>query len=82
MLLYYIKYVNLCLIFIVLFNYLCKKSLIYIMIIIGAFTIFVYYNQKDNIELYFNSITNSNDNIITERNIEIESNKIHKKYIE
>lgn len=48
----------------------------YIMIIIGAFTIFVYYNQKDNIELYFNSITNSNDNIITERNIEIESNKI------
>lgn len=49
---------------------------LYIMIIIGAFTIFVYYNQRDNIELYFNSITNSNENIITERKIENVSNKI------
>ena len=49
MLLYYIKYINLCLIFIVLFNYLCKKSLIYIMIIINQnvliiiITSFIYY---------------------------------------
>jgi hypothetical protein len=42
----------------------------YIMIIIGVFTTFIYYNQKDNIELYFNSINNSNDNIIVERELE------------
>jgi hypothetical protein len=27
----------------------------YIMIIIGLFTVFIYYYQRDNIELYFNS---------------------------
>ena len=49
MLLYYIKYINLCLIFIVLFNYLCIKSLIYFMIIINQnvliiiITSFIYY---------------------------------------
>lgn len=39
---------------------------LYIMIIIGAFTCFIYYNQKNNVELYFNSIPESNDNIIEE----------------
>jgi len=42
----------------------------YIMIIIGIFTVFIYYNQKDNIELYFNSINNSNDNQIIHRVID------------
>ena len=37
---------------------------LYIMIIIGAFTCFIYYTQKDNVELYFNSDKNSLDNII------------------
>ncbi len=40
---------------------------LYIMIVVGVFTWFVYYNQKDNIELYFNSIKNSDNNIINER---------------
>jgi hypothetical protein len=40
---------------------------LYIMIIVGLFTCFIYYNQKDNIELYFNSIPNSDNNIIRER---------------
>jgi hypothetical protein len=34
---------------------------------LGIFTTFIYYNQKDNIELYFNSIENSDDNIIVQR---------------
>ena len=38
----------------------------YIMIIVGLFTWFVYYNQRDNLELYFNSIPNSNENLIQE----------------
>jgi len=38
----------------------------YIMIIIGIFTYFVYYYKKDNLELYFNSIPNSNNNLIEE----------------
>ena len=37
---------------------------LYIMIIIGAFTCYIYYTQKDNLELYFNSIDNSDDNLI------------------
>jgi hypothetical protein len=32
-----------------------KYLYLYIMIIVGLFTIFIYKNQKDNIELYFNS---------------------------
>ena len=48
----------------------------YIMIIVGIFTTFIFYNQKDNIELYFNSIKNSNENIIIEREIENQSNII------
>ena len=37
------------------------------MIVVGVFTCYIYYNQKDNIELYFNSINNSDNNVITER---------------
>jgi hypothetical protein len=36
------------------------------MIIIGAFTFFIYYYKKDNLELYFNSIPNSDNNLIEE----------------
>jgi hypothetical protein len=46
------------------------------MIIVGAFTCFVFYNQKDNLELYFNSIPNSEDNIIEKNNYEINNNNI------
>ena len=37
---------------------------LYIMIIIGAFTIFIYKTQKDNMELYFNSDPNDTENDI------------------
>jgi hypothetical protein len=52
--------------------YLCTNNYLYfyIMLIVGLFTCYIYYNQKDNIELYFNSIKNSNENIITERVLE------------
>lgn len=39
---------------------------LYIMIIVGLFTCFIYYNQRDNLELYFNSIPDSNQNLIEE----------------
>ena len=42
----------------------------YIMIIIGVFTTFIYYNQKDNIELYFNSIDGSDNNIVVQREVD------------
>jgi hypothetical protein len=48
---------------------------LYIMIIIGAFTCFIYYSQKDNVELYFNSDKNSIDNIIQKFDLnELENN--------
>ena len=37
---------------------------LFIMIIVGVFTCFIYYNQKNNLELYFNSIPDSNNNLI------------------
>jgi len=43
---------------------------LYIMIIVGLFTAFIYYNQKDNIELYFNSDVNDTDNLIQKTTIE------------
>lgn len=46
---------------------------LYIFLVIGVFTIFIYYKQRDNIELYFNSINNSNDNLIINRIVENES---------
>lgn len=45
---------------------------LYIFIIIGGITIFIYYNQKNNMELYFNSIPNSPENIIQKDYIERE----------
>jgi len=49
---------------------------LYIMIIIGSFTCFIYYNQKDNLELYFNSENNSPNNLI-EKNLENEKIEIN-----
>ena len=49
---------------------------LYIFIIIGAFTCFIYYTQKDNVELYFNSIPNSNDNLIEQTIFEDAKNTI------
>ncbi len=46
---------------------------LYIMIIVAGFTIYIYYNQRDNIELFFNSINNSDDNVIVKRIVESES---------
>jgi len=49
---------------------------LYIMIIIGSFTCFIYYNQKDNLELYFNSKKNSSNNLIEQENEENEKIEI------
>ena len=49
---------------------------LYIFIIIGAFTCFIYYTQKDNVELYFNSFTNSNNNLIEKTIFEDAKNTI------
>jgi hypothetical protein len=49
---------------------------LYIFIIIGAFTCFIYYTQKDNVELYFNSIPDSNDNLIEQTIFEDAKNTI------
>jgi hypothetical protein len=46
---------------------------LYIMIIIGLITYYIYKTQKENMELYFNSIPNSNENIIQKS--EINNNK-------
>lgn len=43
---------------------------LYIMIIVGLFTCFIYYTQKDNLELYFNSDKNDTDNLIQKTVIE------------
>ena len=37
---------------------------LYIMIIVGGFTVFIYYNQRQNLEMYFNSSKNSDQNSI------------------
>lgn len=39
----------------------------YIMLIIGAFTIIIYNYKKDDIEMYFNSIENSDNNLLVKR---------------
>ena len=49
---------------------------LYIFIIIGAFTCFIYYTQKDNVELYFNSFPNSNNNLIEKTIFEDAKNTI------
>jgi len=40
------------------------------MIIIGLITYYIYKTQKENMELYFNSIPNSNENIIQKSEID------------
>ena len=39
---------------------------LFIMIIIGAFTCFIYYSQQNNVELYFNSEKNNDANLVQE----------------
>ena len=48
----------------------------YIMIIIGLFTVFIYYYQRDNIELYFNSDKNDTENSIIQNNFDENNNVI------
>lgn len=43
---------------------------LYIMIIVGAFTVFIFYTQKDNMELYFNSDSGDVENEIQKTIIE------------
>jgi hypothetical protein len=43
---------------------------LYIMITVGLFTCFIYYSQKDNLELYFNSDKNDPENLIQKTDIE------------
>ena len=50
---------------------------LYIMIIIGAFTCFIFYTQKDNVDIYFNSIENSTDNIIEKYTFEEKKNDMN-----
>jgi hypothetical protein len=47
-----------------LFIFTGKSEYLLIIVIVGAFTCYLYYYQKDNIELFFNSIDNSNFNKI------------------
>ena len=49
---------------------------LYIMIVVGGFTYFIYYTQKNNIELYFNSFPESNENMIEKNILEEKNNKI------
>lgn len=37
---------------------------LYILFIVGGFTVFIYKNQRENLEMYFNSNKDSNENII------------------
>jgi hypothetical protein len=50
---------------------------LYIMIIVGAFTVFIFKTQKDNLELYFNSDSNSRENSIQQTLIEEKKNEIN-----
>ena len=48
---------------------------LYIMIIVGALTYFTYTYQYDNINLYLNSVTNSNYNLVQKNIIETKGDK-------
>ena len=61
---------------IILYLFTSNYLYLYKMIIIGLFTIFIYYNQKDNLELYFNSDSNDPENSIIKSDIDIKNNKI------
>ena len=61
---------------ILLYLFTSKYQYLYIMIIVGLFTCFIFFSQKDNIELYFNSNPNSDDNIVQKNLIEEKENII------
>jgi hypothetical protein len=58
--------------YIITWNY----QYLWIMILVGAITCFVYYNQKDNVEMYFNSYSNDVENEITEEKWKEEKNPV------
>ena len=49
---------------------------LFIMIIMGAFTFYIYKNQKDNLEYYFNSYKDSLENSVTQQVIEKMENPV------
>jgi hypothetical protein len=53
-----------------------KYQYLFIMVIIGAFTSFIFYTQKNNVELYFNSEKNNNENLVQENIFDKKKNKI------
>jgi len=61
---------------ILLYLFTSKYQYLYIMIIVGAFTCFVFFSQKNNVELYFNSTPDSDDNIVQKNLIEEKENII------
>jgi hypothetical protein len=61
---------------IILYLFTSNYLYFYIMIIVGLFTAFIYYNQKDNIELYFNSDSNDPENSIIKTDIDKQNNTV------
>jgi hypothetical protein len=61
---------------IILYIFTSNYLYLYIMIIVGLFTIFIFYNQKDNLELYFNSDPNDPDNSIIKTDMDKLKNNI------
>ena len=61
---------------IILYLFSSNYLYFYIMIIVGSFTVFIFYNQKDNLELYFNSDKNDPENSIIKFNLEDENNNV------
>lgn len=59
---------------VLLYLFTSKYQYLYIMIIVGLFTCFIFFSQKNNIELYFNSNPNSDDNIVQKNLIEEKEN--------
>jgi hypothetical protein len=62
---------------IILYLFTSNYLYLYIMIIVGLFTVFIFYNQKDNIELYFNSDGNDPENSIIKSDIDKQKNIIN-----
>jgi hypothetical protein len=61
---------------IILYLFTGNYLYLYIMIIVGLFTLFIFYNQKDKLELYFNSDKNDPQNSIIKSDIEENNNNI------
>jgi len=62
---------------IILYLFTSNYLYFYIMIIVGLFTSFVFYNQKDNLELYYNSDKTDPENSIIKSDIDNKNNKIN-----